>query len=115
MTHTLNHSLAHHTCDICAIRHAVNVPMLCARVRACVSVREGGGGWRGAEVAAYHAFTTVMREVVRVPVLSEQMVVAPPMVSHALRWRTKFWSCVPRHHVSARTCVLCVSYIRMCV
>mmetsp|Transcript_21595 Transcript_21595/g.43788 ORF Transcript_21595/g.43788 Transcript_21595/m.43788 type:complete len:232 (+) Transcript_21595:1836-2531(+) len=36
--------------------------------------------------------TTVIFEVVRVPVLSEQMVVAPPMVSHALRWRTRFWS-----------------------
>jgi hypothetical protein len=31
---------------------------------------------------------TVILEVVSVPVLSEQMVVAPPMVSHALRCRT---------------------------
>mmetsp|Transcript_122106 Transcript_122106/g.182354 ORF Transcript_122106/g.182354 Transcript_122106/m.182354 type:complete len:269 (+) Transcript_122106:854-1660(+) len=36
--------------------------------------------------------TTVILEVVRVPVLSEQMVVAPPIVSHALRCRTRFWS-----------------------
>lgn len=36
--------------------------------------------------------TTVMRLVVRVPVLSEQMAVALPMVSHASRWRTRLLS-----------------------
>mmetsp|Transcript_60784 Transcript_60784/g.162517 ORF Transcript_60784/g.162517 Transcript_60784/m.162517 type:complete len:294 (+) Transcript_60784:619-1500(+) len=36
--------------------------------------------------------TTVMRPVVSVPVLSEQMVVADPIVSHALRWRTRLLS-----------------------
>mmetsp|Transcript_1866 Transcript_1866/g.4523 ORF Transcript_1866/g.4523 Transcript_1866/m.4523 type:complete len:286 (-) Transcript_1866:483-1340(-) len=36
--------------------------------------------------------TTVIREVVRVPVLSLQMVVALPIVSHALRCLTRFWS-----------------------
>jgi len=40
----------------------------------------------------HHILTTVILEVVSVPVLSEQMVVAPPMVSHALRCRTRFWS-----------------------
>lgn len=33
-----------------------------------------------------------MRLVVRVPVLSEQMAVALPMVSHASRWRTRLLS-----------------------
>ena len=37
---------------------------------------------------AIQTLTTVMREVVSVPVLSEQMVVAPPIVSHADRCRT---------------------------
>lgn len=36
--------------------------------------------------------TTVMRFVVRVPVLSEQIAVALPMVSHASRWRTRLLS-----------------------
>lgn len=36
--------------------------------------------------------TTVMRLVVRVPVLSEQMAVALPIVSHASRWRTRLLS-----------------------
>mmetsp|Transcript_8763 Transcript_8763/g.20683 ORF Transcript_8763/g.20683 Transcript_8763/m.20683 type:complete len:303 (-) Transcript_8763:996-1904(-) len=36
--------------------------------------------------------TTVIFDVVNVPVLSEQMVVAPPMVSHADKCRTRFWS-----------------------
>ena len=35
---------------------------------------------------------TVIRLVVSVPVLSEQMVVAPPMVSHALKCRTRLLS-----------------------
>mmetsp|Transcript_8895 Transcript_8895/g.23261 ORF Transcript_8895/g.23261 Transcript_8895/m.23261 type:complete len:434 (+) Transcript_8895:509-1810(+) len=38
--------------------------------------------------------TTVIRPVVRVPVLSLQMVVADPMVSQALRCRTRFWSAI---------------------
>lgn len=33
-----------------------------------------------------------MRLVVRVPVLSEQMAVALPIVSHASRWRTRLLS-----------------------
>lgn len=38
----------------------------------------------------HHALTTVILEVVKVPVLSEQIVVAPPIVSHALKCLTKF-------------------------
>lgn len=43
-------------------------------------------------VPAICAATTVMRLVVRVPVLSEQMVVAFPMVSQASKCRTKLLS-----------------------
>ena len=38
--------------------------------------------------------TTVILLVVRVPVLSEQIEVAFPMVSQASRWRTKLLSCI---------------------
>ena len=38
--------------------------------------------------------TTVMRLVVNVPVLSEQIAVAFPIVSHASKWRTKLLSCI---------------------
>lgn len=38
--------------------------------------------------------TTVMRFSVRVPVLSEQMAEAPPMVSQAASTRTKLLSCI---------------------
>ena len=53
------------------------------------AVRQWGGGER---------WRTVMRDVVSVPVLSEQMVVAPPMVSHALRCRT----CAPPRNAAPR-------------
>mmetsp|Transcript_24053 Transcript_24053/g.60441 ORF Transcript_24053/g.60441 Transcript_24053/m.60441 type:complete len:210 (-) Transcript_24053:1344-1973(-) len=39
-----------------------------------------------------NTLTTVILDVVRVPVLSLQIVVADPMVSHADRCRTRFWS-----------------------
>mmetsp|Transcript_21596 Transcript_21596/g.43794 ORF Transcript_21596/g.43794 Transcript_21596/m.43794 type:complete len:334 (+) Transcript_21596:320-1321(+) len=41
---------------------------------------------------AAHTRTTVIFDVVSVPVLSLQIVVAPPMVSQALKCRTRFWS-----------------------
>jgi hypothetical protein len=41
-----------------------------------------------------HASITVIWPSVNVPVLSEQMLVAPPIVSHACRWRTKLLSLV---------------------
>jgi hypothetical protein len=49
--------------------------------------------------------TTVMRFSVSVPVLSLQMAVAPPMVSHAASTRTKLLSCTPvqRRHTRAAT------------
>jgi len=43
---------------------------------------------------ATKARTTVIRFVVKVPVLSLQIVVAFPIVSHASRWRTKLLSFV---------------------
>lgn len=43
-------------------------------------------------VSANHPSTTVMRFSVRVPVLSEQMFVAFPIVSHAAIIRIKHWS-----------------------
>ena len=38
--------------------------------------------------------TTVIRLVVSVPVLSEQIVVALPIVSQASKWRTKLLSAI---------------------
>ena len=60
------------------------------RCRACGSSASAGGAshMRPANQPA----TTVMRFSVSVPVLSEQMVVAPPMVSHAASTRTKLAS-----------------------
>ena len=60
------------------------------RCRACGSAasEDGASHIRPANQPA----TTVMRFSVSVPVLSEQMVVAPPMVSHAASTRTKLAS-----------------------
>ena len=46
----------------------------------------------GLSTPAVQLRTTVILLVVSVPVLSEQMVVAPPMPSQAERWRTSAWS-----------------------
>ena len=50
------------------------------------------GAW-SSFAPANHPSVTVMRFSVSVPVLSEQMAVAPPIVSHAASTRTKLLSC----------------------
>mmetsp|Transcript_48749 Transcript_48749/g.115777 ORF Transcript_48749/g.115777 Transcript_48749/m.115777 type:complete len:232 (+) Transcript_48749:1840-2535(+) len=51
-------------------------------------------GMSGRESPPLHTLTTVILPVVSVPVLSEQIVVALPIVSHALRCLTRFWSSI---------------------
>jgi len=61
--------------------------------RAAVSGRSDGAGSVSYLRPENQPSTTVMRFSVSVPVLSEQMADAPPMVSHAASTRTKLLSC----------------------
>lgn len=61
--------------------------------RAAASGMSEGIGRRSYFLPENQPSTTVMRFSVSVPVLSEQMAEAPPMVSHAASTRTKLLSC----------------------
>ena len=82
---------------------AATAPVVLRNTACCSSARTplgtssaAAGRSGGDSPPATHARTTAMRLVVRVPVLSVQMAVAPPIVSHADRWRTKALSAIMR-------------------
>ncbi len=43
-------------------------------------------------ISEFHIWVSVILFMVKVPVLSEQILLAPPIVSHAYIFLTRFWS-----------------------